>query len=386
MQYRTDRAGNPISLLGYGCMRFSKKGRAIDLDKAEREVLEAISLGVNYFDTAYLYPGNEAALGEILARNHCRDRVNIATKLPQYLVRRAEDLEKYFREELRRLQTDHIDYYLLHMLSDVGAWNKLETLGVVQWIAEKKASGAIRQIGFSYHGSTASFSRVLDAYDWDFCMIQYNYMDENTQAGRSGLLAAHARGLPVVIMEPLRGGRLISYFPEALKKESEWSPAELAFRWLYDQKEVTSVLSGMNSLEMLRENARVASEAAPGSLSAQARALIEQAKQQMLSAVRVGCTGCGYCMPCPAGVDIPGTFSSYNAAFLESRMTGWRDYMMATAMRKTPAFASRCVGCGKCETACPQHLPIQAELKVAARTLETPVHHLAAAFFGRLYK
>ena len=174
MQYRNDRQGQPISVLGYGCMRFARKGAGIDLDKAETEVMAAIRAGVNYFDTAYIYPGSEAALGEILARNHCRDRVKIATKLPQYLVRGAGDLERYFTEELRRLRTDHVDFYLMHMLTDVESWHKLEAAGVRRWLADKKAAGQIRQVGFSFHGGTEMFTRLLDCYDWDFCQIQYN--------------------------------------------------------------------------------------------------------------------------------------------------------------------------------------------------------------------
>ena len=162
MQYRNDKQGRPLSILGYGCMRFTRKGTGIDLDKAEQEVLAAIRAGVNYFDTAYIYPGNEAALGEILDRNHCRDQVNIATKLPQYLVRSSADLERYFTEELRRLRTDHVDFYLMHMLTDVESWRKLEAVGVREWLGAKKASGQIRQVGFSFHGATGMFVQLLD--------------------------------------------------------------------------------------------------------------------------------------------------------------------------------------------------------------------------------
>lgn len=187
MQYRNDKQGQPLSILGYGCMRFTRKGTGIDLDKAEQEVMAAIKAGVNYFDTACIYPGSEAALGAILARNHCRDQVNIATKLPQYLVRSTGDLERYFTEELRRLQTDHVDFYLMHMLTDVESWHKLEKAGVREWLAEKRRLGQIGQVGFSFHGNTAMLLKLLEVYDWDFCQIQYNYLDENSQAGRAGL-------------------------------------------------------------------------------------------------------------------------------------------------------------------------------------------------------
>ena len=209
MQYRNDKTGKPLSMLGFGCMRFPQKGRSIDMEETEREILQAFHAGVNYYDTAYVYPGSEAALGEILERTGIRDRISIATKLPQYLVGSRAAVDKYFNEELSRLRTDHIDYYLMHMITDLFQWERLLKIGITDWIAEKKASGQIRNIGFSFHGNTDMFLKVLNAYDWDFCQIQYNYLDENSQAGRRGLEAAHAKGVPVIIMEPLRGGKLV---------------------------------------------------------------------------------------------------------------------------------------------------------------------------------
>ena len=194
MQYRKDRSGRELSVLGFGCMRFTRKGNAIDLDKAEEEIMAAFRAGVNYFDTAYIYPGSEAALGTILERNGIRDQVNIAIKLPQYMAGSLAGAEKYFREELQRLRTDTIDYYLMHMLTDVAQWERLRQMGIRDWIREKKASGAIRNIGFSYHGNTENFLKILQDYDWDFCQIQYNYLDETTQAGVAGLKAAAAKG------------------------------------------------------------------------------------------------------------------------------------------------------------------------------------------------
>ena len=217
MQYRKDKNGNEISVLGYGCMRFTKEGGHADIDKAEKEVMAAIDAGVNYLDTAYVYAGNEAAVGEILTRNHCRERIYLATKLPHYLIKSVEGAQKMFEEELRRLQTDYIDYYLMHMLTDLPTWEKLKKLGMEDWIREKKASGEIRNIGFSYHGRSDMFMQLIDAYDWDFCQIQYNYMDEHSQAGVEGLRYAHARGIPVIIMEPLRGGRLVNLLPESAR-------------------------------------------------------------------------------------------------------------------------------------------------------------------------
>ena len=375
MQYRKDKKGNEISVLGYGCMRFTKKGNAVDLDKAEQELMTAIRAGVNYLDTAYVYPANETAVGELLSRNHCREEIYLATKLPHYLIKSAEGAERMFQEQLRRLKTDHIDYYLMHMLTDIPTWEKLKGLGVAQWIEEKLASGQIRNIGFSYHGNADMFMRLVDAYDWDFCQIQYNYMDEHSQAGVKGLRYAHQKGLPVIIMEPLRGGRLVELLPESAKelfrREGECrTPAELAFKWLYDQPEVTCVLSGMNSMEMVEQNLKTASDAFVGCLTDEDAALIEQVKREIAQKVKVGCTGCGYCMPCPRGVDIPGAFRCYNAVYSEGKRSGRRDYLQCTAFRKETSSASQCIDCGKCESHCPQQIEIRRELKNAAAELE----------------
>ena len=293
MQYRRDKKGNELSVLGYGCMRFTKNGSSVDLDKAEKEVMAAIKAGVNYFDTAYVYAGNEAAVGEILDRNHRREQIYLATKLPHYLIKSVAGAEKMFQEELRRLKTDYIDYYLMHMLTDIPTWEKLKKIGMQDWIEEKLASGQIRNIGFSYHGNTEMFKQLVDACDWDFCQIQYNYMDEYSQAGVEGLRYANAKGLPVIIMEPLRGGRLVNLLPESAKKlfrtdKEGRTPAELALKWLYNQPEVTCVLSGMNSMEMVEQNLKTASESHVGCLTASDAALIEQVKEEIKKHVKVG--------------------------------------------------------------------------------------------------
>lgn len=376
MQYRKDKKGNSLSVLGYGCMRFTRQRGGIDLDKAEAEVMAAIEGGVNYLDTAYIYPGSEAAVGEILHRNQCRGRVYLATKLPHYMIRSIEGVERTFCEQFRRLKTDHIDYYLMHMLTDTATWEKLKKRGIEDWIHKKLKCGQIRNIGFSYHGNTEMFKQLVDAYDWDFCQIQYNYMDETSQAGVEGLRYAHAKGLPVIVMEPLRGGRLVDLLPESAKelfrKDTQGrTAAELAFKWLYDQPEVTCVLSGMDSLKTVEQNLKTAAEALPGCMTDLDRKLLEQVKKEIEKYVKIGCTGCGYCMPCPSGVDIPGTFRCYNAMYTEGKKSGRRDYMQCTAMRQNPSSASQCIQCGKCETHCPQHLEIRKGLKTAAGELET---------------
>lgn len=373
MKYRPDRYGNPISQLGYGCMRFTRKGSGIDYEKAEKEVLLAIEKGVNYFDTAYIYPGNEECLGWILEKNHCRDKVNIATKLPQYLLRSAAAIDKTFREELSRLRTDHIDYYLMHMFTDYAEWVRLQNLGIEQWIARQKEEGRIRYIGFSYHGDTEMFLKILDAYDWDFCQIQYNYLDEHTQAGKTGLQAAAKKGIPVIIMEPLRGGKLVN-LPEQAKQVlashgKGYTPAELGLRWLWNQPEVTCVLSGMNSEKMVSENIRIASEAEPGHLTEEDMEIVAQIRQIIRQREKVGCTGCRYCMPCPKGVDIPGNFHYYNLMYMEKKSSARKEFARNMGLRKEPGFATQCVGCGLCEKHCPQHLPIRQKLKEADRDL-----------------
>ena len=381
MRYREGAGGDRLSVLGYGCMRFTRKGGGIDLDKAERELMAAIEGGVNYLDTAYIYPGSEAAVGKILEKNNCRDRVYLATKLPQYLIKSRAGIEKTFQEELSRLRTDHIDYYLMHMITDVASWEKLERLGIREWIAEKKAKGQIRHIGFSFHGNTDMFLKVLAAYDWEFCQIQYNYMDETSQAGRRGLQAARERGIPVMIMEPLRGGRLVNLLPEPARARIAahprgYSAAEWAFQWLWDQPGVTCVLSGMNSLEMIEENLRAAGRAEAGSFTAEDFALIEDLRREINGKIRVGCTGCGYCMPCPQGVDIPGSFRCLNELAIEGKRKAEKEYWQVTAVKKTPGSASRCIGCGKCERHCPQQIEIRKMLREAAKELDTPFYKI----------
>jgi len=381
MNYRLDKHGNPLSALGFGCMRFPQAMGRIDMAETERLITAAFRAGVNYYDTAYIYPGSEAALGEILDKHNIRDKVHIATKLPHYLIRSAEGLEKLFNEQLKRLRTDYVDYYLMHMLNDTGVWEKLRGLGIEQWIAEKKASGAIRQIGFSYHGNSDMFCRLLDAYDWEFCQIQYNYLDEHSQAGRRGLDYAHEKGLPVIIMEPLRGGKLVRLLPEEARNifarhPSGRTPAQWAFMWLWNQPEVTCVLSGMNSMEMLEENITTAASSPVGCLEAEDAAVFDRVVAAINAKMKVGCTGCGYCMPCPKGVDIPGAFASYNRKYTEGKRRALIEYAMCTAMRGDSAAASNCIGCGKCEAHCPQGIAIRQELKQAVRELEGPAYRI----------
>lgn len=382
MNYRKDKYGNDISVLGYGCMRFKRSGGRIDIDSAEREIMAAYDGGVNYFDTAYIYPGSESALGEIVERNGIRGKINIATKLPHYLIKSEGDFEKYFKEQITRLRTDYVDYYLMHMLTDIDTWERLKGLGVIEWLEEKKRSGAVRQIGFSYHGGTEMFCRLVDAYDWDFCMIQYNYMDENSQAGKRGLKYANSKGLPVMIMEPLRGGRLVNNLPKEAKEIFEkhsvsHTPVQWALKWLWNQPEVTCVLSGMNTQEAVADNIKTASESHAGELSDADTQMLERVRNAINSKMKVGCTGCGYCTPCPKGVDIPGCFAAYNRRYSDGWFTSEKEYFMCTALRQTSSAASNCVGCGKCKQHCPQGIDIPNELKNVRSKLEGPIYKIA---------
>ena len=388
MNYRNDKHGEPISLLGFGCMRFTKKGGNIDLDKAESELKAAIDAGVNYLDTAYIYPGSEVALGEILSRTGLRDKVNIATKLPGYMIKSEKSIEKHFQEQLTRLKTDHIDYYLMHMLTDLQSWNKLCDLGIKDWIEEKKKSGAIRNIGFSFHGNTDRFLQILDAYDWEFCQIQYNYLDETTQAGVRGLKAAAEKGIPVIIMEPLRGGKLVNLLPDKAKEVIEndpkkRTPAELALRWLWNQPEVTCVLSGMNSIEMVEENCRIASEVEAGEFDDEDFAMINEIRDIIREMTKVGCTACGYCMPCPQGVDIPAAFRYYNETMISGKRSARFEYAQAVGIRKEKSFPTQCIGCGKCESHCPQGISIIQELKNANKVLRPLPYRIGTSIARR---
>ena len=376
MKYRTNKKnGDELSILGFGCMRFTKNGMSVDEKEVERQILFAIDQGVNYFDTAYIYPNSEEILGRILAKNNCRDKVKIATKLPPYLVKKQADFDKIFNAELKRLQTDYIDYYFMHMLTDVNVWHRLCELGVKEWIAQKKAEGKIKNIGFSYHGGKEEFIKLIDAYDWEFCMIQYNYIDENNQAGKSGLQYAASKGLPVMIMEPLRGGKLVDSLPKevlSIWKDAEMnrSPVEWALRWIWNHEEVCVVLSGMSSYDQVADNIRIASDSDANAFEEYELNLFENVKQIMKDAILVPCTACGYCMPCPAGVDIPTCFSCYNNIKIEGKKMAFTTYMMQTSLKTKPTMASACTGCGKCEKHCPQDIKIREELANVKKNLE----------------
>jgi len=366
MKYITNpKNGEKISALSFGCMRLPN-----DEKLAERLIARAIEAGVNYYDTAYIYPGNEALTGRILAKEGRRDKVRIATKLPHYLVKKRADIDRIFATQLERLRTDRVEYYMMHMLTAPADWQRLIELGVLDWAEQEQKRGRITNLGFSFHGRQQAFIDLVDAYDWDFTMIQYNYLDERNQAGTAGLRHAASKGLPVIIMEPLRGGKL-AHPPSAAaelfaQSGGGRSPAEWALRWLWNHPEATTVLSGMNTEAVLEENLRVATDAAPGTLTEADLALIEQARHIIQGSIRVPCTVCGYCMPCPRGVDIPACFSAYNDMGVEGRMMARVQY----ALRAGNHNPSNCNRCGVCEPRCPQAIPIRQSLAEAKKALE----------------
>ncbi len=394
MQYRKNHKNNDeLSALGFGCMRFPEKGFKIDEKESEALILRAIEEGINYFDTAYIYHygKSEGFLGDVLHRHHLRDQVYLATKLPHYRVQGAEDFDKFLSTQLERLKTSYIDYYLIHMLPDRASFDRLLNLGLIEWIAQKKEEGKIRNIGFSFHGKGEEFLKLVDAYPWDFCQIQYNYLDTHNQAGTRGLKYAHKKGLPIIVMEPLRGGRLVSHLPkeaEALlqQKVPGKSPARFALEFIWDLPEVTLVLSGMRSEKDLLENVATAKEALPMVLEEDQKTLYGEVKAILNQSIKVPCTACGYCMPCPFGVDIATCFNEYNEKYTLKTGKAWLYYIQNTAaFTKNPGYASLCKSCKQCESHCPQSIAISEELGHVAKDMEKfwflPAIRLTRRFF-----
>lgn len=383
MLYRKmPKTGDELSILGFGCMRLPMADGKIDEPRAIAQIRGAIDRGVNYMDTAWPYHGGESEplLGKALKDGY-RDKVKIATKLPTWLINTREDMDRYLNAQLEKLGTDRIDYYLVHALEGA-SWDAIKALGVCEFLDQAKRDGRIVNVGFSFHGLGEDFARIVDAYPWQFCQIQYNYLDKQFQAGLEGLEYAASKGLGVVVMEPLRGGNLglptpppavAAIWDEAPVKRT---PVEWALRWVWNHPEVTVVLSGMNEEAHIAQNLAVAEAAHPGSLSAQEMDLVDRAGRTYKELMQVGCTGCAYCMPCPAGVQIPRCFDFFN----KMHMFGNEDEakFMYTAFNGgltgsgQPGFASQCVACGECLEKCPQHIAIPDELARVAAGMEGP--------------
>ncbi|MDD1690461.1 MAG: aldo/keto reductase [Methanoregula sp.] len=379
MLYRTvPKTGDKLSILGFGCMRLPPaRAGGVDEERAIRQIRHAIDSGVNYLDTApiYHFGRSEQVLGKALAGGY-REKVRIATKLPHWEVFERADMDRILDGQLKTLQTDHIDYYLLHSLAGK-SFRILRDLGVLEFLNTAKKDGRIKNAGFSFHGRLEEFREIVDAYDWEFCQIQYNYLDEKNQAGTEGLQYAASKGMAVMIMEPLRGGNLAGRMPDTIKKmwdeaPVKRSPAKWGLRWVWDHPEVTVVLSGMNDEAHIDENLRVAGEALPGSLTEDERVLIGRVRDEYRRLMKVGCTGCGYCMPCPAGVDIPGCFANYNAhaLFPHDREVKFQYVGRHGGLMGEKSYAGLCRQCGKCAKACPQHLPIPDLMKDVSKEME----------------
>jgi predicted aldo/keto reductase-like oxidoreductase len=385
MLYRKmKKNGDKLSILGFGCMRLPQKrgipgDGLIDEARAMNQIQMAIEKGVNYFDTAMPYHMGacEPFIGKVLAKG-LREKIKIATKLPPWSVKVSDDMDSLLRSQLKRLNTEQIDYYLVHALNG-SIWEKMEKLAVCEFLDRSKTDGAIANAGFSFHGDRDAFEKIVDAYDWDFCQIQYNYLDQQNQAGTKGLKYAASKGLGVVVMEPLRGGLLGRKTPPAIagiwdEADRKRTPAEWGLRWVWNHPEVTVVLSGMNEESHIEENIGIASKAKPNSLTGAELDLIKRVAHQYRELMKVGCTGCHYCMPCKSGVNIPTCFELYNHLhmFGDAKWTKLNYIARVGGIFAAPSKASQCEQCGECEEICPQKLPIQDLLKEVAAEMEGP--------------
>ena len=379
MQYRNfGKLQFPVSTFGVGCMRFptmqtSEGKEKVDEQEAIKMIRYAIDHGVNYIDTAYFYHGGESEIivGKALQDGY-REKVSLVTKCPVWDVEKYADFERFLDEQLEKLQVDYLDFYLMHAL-DKNRWEKIKALGFEKFYEEAIQKGKIKYRGFSFHDELSVFRSILDEYDrWDMCQIQLNILDHQYQAGVEGLRYAGLKGIPVVIMEPLKGGKLAQKIPadiEAIWEESRTkrSPVEWAFRWLYNFSEVAVILSGVSNMEQLRDNIKIFQEAPAQCMTKEEIKLVDRVREQYESKIKVGCTKCEYCIPCPAGVRIPNIFDLYN----QSSMYGSsKEYAMSyQRMMEKNEDATQCVQCGQCENACPQHLPIIQTLQEAHKVL-----------------
>ena len=366
---RMNKLPTDLSILGFGCMRLPVKNNgSIDEKQATAMLRYAIDHGVNYVDTAYPYHNgqSEPFVGRAL-QNGYRDKVYLATKLPSWLIKSRADMDHYLDEQLKRLQTDHIDFYLVHGLMNP-IWENLKALDVTRFLDDAIDDGRIKYAGFSFHDELALFKEIVDAYDWTFCQIQYNFFDEHYQAGTEGLRYAADRGLGIVVMEPLRGGMLSKDIPSInniwQKAPSRRSPTEWALKWVWNHPEVTVVLSGMSNFGQVKQNLAFAEDGLPNSLSSEELTIFREAEDEYKKRIQIPCTGCRYCMPCSANVSIPECFEIYNqGCMFDSPNVAKYNYSFLGGMFGSPGFASQCQECGECEEKCPQGISIREQLK-----------------------
>lgn len=382
------KTGDEISALGFGAMRLPLKNGKIDRLKAKKLIYHAIESGVNFIDTAYLYGDSESFLGEIITPE-IRSKIKICTKLPSINVRKYDDMEKFLSEQLKRLQTDYIDYYLIHAV-DLKTINRLIKRDLFKFIQKAKDEGKIRHIGFSYHGPKEEFEIIVDGYDWDVVMVQYNYFDENVQASMEGIEYAASKGMGIFVMEPLKGGILAGKMPgkveEIFKKaDSDKSNAAWALEWVLNNRNITCVLSGMNTFQQLNDNLKIADKTTPLSMTFDEMETVELAKRVMRDSLKINCSTCGYCMPCPQGVNIPECLKIYNEKYLFNHKglmnQSFMDYYQYVGgIMGNRGNASLCNGCGKCLRKCPQKLNIIEELKKVKKEFEMPGMKYILAF------
>ena len=372
MLYRKMKKADPeLSILGFGAMRLPVLPDGhVDEPEATRMIRYAIDHGVNYVDTAYPYHNGESetVVGRALAGGY-REKVNLATKLPSWLIKSREDMDRYLDEQLKKLQTDRIDFYLVHGLIQP-FWENLSSLGVLEFLDDAIADGRIGYAGFSFHDTTRLFKEIVKAYDWTFAQIQYNFMDEDYQAGTKGLRYAAKKGLGIVVMEPIRGGLLARDVPgitEIWKKAPvQRTPVEWALRWVWNHPEVTVVLSGMSAFEQVTQNIAYAENGVPDSLDRKELAAYDKVRKEFRKRIAIPCTGCKYCQPCPHGVSIPECFELYNQAHMyDAKGSVQQMYTMFLGgfFDGVPTYASCCQDCGECEEKCPQGLPIRENLR-----------------------
>ncbi|GAA0685746.1 MAG: aldo/keto reductase [Clostridium cadaveris] len=368
MLYRNyGKTNEKVSTLGFGLMRLPLSDGKIDRSKSSELLDYAISRGLNYLDTAYPYHNGESEefLGEYLKSRNIREKVFIATKLPSFLIKTRDDFEKYFNEQMKKLQLDYVDFYLVHALNKE-YFENVKSLGVFEFLDSLKAQGKIKHVGFSFHDKLEVFKEIVDSYPWEFCQIQYNILDANYQAGEEGLKYATDRGLGLAVMEPLRGGRLASNVPKDIKElwdsaEVKRTPAQWAFKYLWNNENVDVVLSGMNDFDQIKDNIDTAETTDANSLSHSETELIEKVKEKYISKIKVNCTACRYCMPCPMGVNIPKAFDYLNNASLFDDLSTFKEnYIKSLKDKESPV---NCIKCGKCETICPQHIEIRKSLE-----------------------
>jgi predicted aldo/keto reductase-like oxidoreductase len=397
MLYRKmPKNGDMLSILGFGCMRLPVNNGKIDEARAIRQIRHAVDKGVNYVDTAWPYHGgaSEPLLGKALKGGY-RDRVKVATKLPSWLIKCREDMDQYLAAQLGKLDTNRVDYYLLHGLNGA-MWDTLKEFGVIDFLHHALEDGRIVNAGFSFHGLAEDFSRIVDAYPWEFCQIQYNFLDQYNQAGTAGLKYAASKNMGVIVMEPLRGGNLgLPTPPRAVEEiwheaKTRRTPAEWALRWVWDHKEVTVVLSGMNDEAHIEENLSIADSARADSLTREELDLVERVSRKYHELMKVGCTGCGYCMPCPSDVLIPVCFETYNKMhmFGEAEMVKFSYAIRMSGMLADgkPKYASQCVECGECLDKCPQHIPIPEFLVKVSAEMEGPEMEQRLAMARKLFQ